>query len=91
MIKAVLFHTSKYNVLRGTGYVDLPKKIKNKKCCINIKNNDNKCFQWSILSAMFPKEHNSDRVNKYFPHKNELNFDGINFPVAESHIPKFKK
>ncbi len=40
---------------------------------------------------MFPKEQNSDRVNKYFPHKNELNFDGINFPVAESHIPKFEK
>jgi len=91
MIKAVLFHTAKYNVLRGNLYVDLPKKIKNKKCCINVKNNDNKCFQWSILSAMFPKEQNSDRVNKYFPHKNELNFDGINFPVAENHIPKFEK
>ncbi len=55
MIKAVLFHTSKYNVLRGTGYVDLPKKIKNKKCCIMSKSTMAVASNWLFFPQCFPK------------------------------------
>ncbi len=91
MIKGILFHTMKYNVLRGSSYVDLPPKIKSKRCCINIKNVDNKCFQWAVLSALFPAEKHADRVEKYISHVSRLNFKDINFPVAENQIPKFEK
>ncbi len=56
MIKEILFHTMKYDALRGSSYIDLPPKIKNKRCCINVKNVDSKCFQWAVLSALFPAE-----------------------------------
>ena len=52
-------NVSQYTPLRGSSYKDLPdlpKQIKNKQCCINIKNNDNKCFMWAVLSAL----HHSD-------------------------------
>ena len=54
---------SQYTPLRSSSYIDLPEKIKNKKICNNVKNNDNKCFMWSILSALHPidKKH-PDRV-----------------------------
>lgn len=35
---------NKYTPLRAASYIDLPKCIKSKRACINIKNNDNFCF-----------------------------------------------
>ena len=32
----------------GGSYVELPEKIKNKQACVNIKNDDNECFYWSL-------------------------------------------
>ena len=52
-------NVSQYTSLRGSSYIDLSEKIKNKQCCINLKNNDNKCFMRSILSAL----HSIDRKN----------------------------
>ena len=37
---------------RGGSYIDSPKWLKNKKATINLKNNDYKCFQYSITVAM---------------------------------------
>ena len=42
------------------------RKIKNKQCCIDVKNKDNKCFILSVLSALHHKDikRNHDRVTK---------------------------
>ena len=34
--------------LKGSNYLPLPKKLKDKKAITNIKNDDNKCFMWSV-------------------------------------------
>ena len=39
---------SKSKNIFGGSYVELPEKIKNKKACVNIKNDDNECFYWSL-------------------------------------------
>ncbi|XP_054713577.1 uncharacterized protein LOC129223038 [Uloborus diversus] len=82
---------NKYNPLRGSSYIELPDKIKNKKAIINVKNEDNICFMWSILSAIHPVDKDPQRVLKYREFKNELNFKGIEFPVALTDITKFEK
>ena len=41
----------RYNPLRASSFIDLPKSIKAKQACINVQNNDNKCFLWAVLSA----------------------------------------
>ena len=33
---------------RGAGYIDLPANIKNKRAVINVKNKDNRCFEYAI-------------------------------------------
>ena len=42
--------TAKSKAIIGGSYIELPDFIKNKKACVNIKNNDDKCFIWCILS-----------------------------------------
>lgn len=42
---------NKYNPTRAGKYIDLPKWIKSKKACINIQNNDDKCFKYSVQCA----------------------------------------
>ena len=45
----------KYKLLRGSSYLPLPEKVKNKKRLINIKNeNNNECFRWCHLAYLFP-------------------------------------
>ncbi|XP_043276035.1 uncharacterized protein [Venturia canescens] len=83
-------HISKFNPMRGSSYVDLPAKIRNKNACVNVRNNDEQCFKWTILSALHPAHH-SDRVSEYSPYEAELNFDGIEFPMEPRNIPKFEK
>lgn len=91
-IKHLELNICKYNPLRGSSYINLPQEIQNKKSVINIKNNDDACFAWAIVSAMYPVTSNSDRMSSY-PHYKELQMDftGINFPVKLSDIGLFEK
>lgn len=44
-----------------------------------------------MLSALYPAKDHVDRVSKYEDYQNELNFDGIEFPVSAKDYPKFEK
>ena len=84
----------RYNPLRASSFIDLPKSIKAKQACINVQNNnDNKCFLWAVLSAeknIHWKDH-PHRVEHYTPFENTLNMDGIPTPVSISSIPRFER
>ena len=82
---------AKYAPLKGSSYIELPKYLKNKKALINVKNEDQKCLMWALLSALHPVGKNSDRVSKYEPYENELNFTGVNFPVPLNQMPKVER
>lgn len=85
----------KYEPLCGSGDIKLPKKLRNKRAVVNLKNTYDECFKWAILSALHHDEvyrKNRNKVNdaaSYLYWKNELNFDGINFPVHLNQINKF--
>jgi len=81
-------HINKYNPSRASSYVHLPAKILRRQCCINVKNRDQKCFQWAVLSALFPAAKHAQRVTKYEDKVSEpfdgvivVNFDELDFPV----------
>ena len=76
----------------GSSYIELPLEIKNKKACVNVQNNNQECFKYSILSALHYQEIKKDhfRPSKYIKWLNELNFDGIDFPVDLKDIDKFE-
>ena len=48
-------HMAKYSLVAGSSYMELPSIIRNTNSVINIQNDDNKCFLWSILAALHPE------------------------------------
>ena len=78
---------------RGAGYIDLLANIKNKRAVINVKNKDNRCFEYAILSALHHNEikDNPKRPSKYKGHLDKLNFTGIDLPVSPNDFCKFEK
>jgi hypothetical protein len=71
----------RYSPMKPKSYIELPAWIKVKKCCVNVKNIDNECFRWAILSALYPVLKNTERVTCYASKYNRVNFSG-EFPVA---------
>jgi len=80
-----------YEPMGGSSYLELPKDIYDTKAVINVKNEDQQCFKWSILPALHPASNDAQRITKYQEYKDELNFTGINFPVTIDQIGKFEK
>ena len=77
--------------LRGSSYIPLPKEIYTKRAVLNIRNQDDKCFLWSIIAAKHPCYKHGDRVSKYKEHEHTFNVSGISFPTPVSDIPKFER
>ena len=68
----------------GKSYIELPKVIQNKKATINIKNDDDKCFDYALIASRMYKE--QDKTDKK-PDKIDLrvvkkNLDKIKIPVG---------
>ena len=57
-------HFTDFQPLRGSTFLPLPSKITTKKAVINMKNNDDQCFKWSVVRALNPVEKNSERITK---------------------------
>ena len=56
-----------------------------------MQNKDNKCFLWSVLRVLNPKESNPQRIDKELMDKeNTLNMEGIEYPVSLNDINKFE-
>lgn len=81
---------NKFVRFSGTSYLPLPKSIKNKQAIVNVKNNDNQCFRWAVLSALHPAKDHCDQLYNYERFKKELNFDNITFPVTLHNISTFE-
>lgn len=83
-------NVNKFNPLRGSSYIDLPKDIKNKNAIINVQNKDHECFRWAVLSGLYTPNNNVNRVASYKSHRNKLKFDNLSFPIKINDIHKFE-
>ena len=83
-------HMVDYKPIKGSSYIPLPNFIMRKKAIINMENKDDKCFLWSILRYLHPREKHSTRINDLKEYENDLNFKGIEFPVKVKDIQKFE-
>lgn len=90
-INELIVQVNRLDPLKGSSFIQLPKHLTKKKAIVNVKNGDNMCFKWAVLSALFPATKNVDRIGSYIQYENELNFAGIEFPVHTKHISKFEK
>jgi len=80
--------------LTASSHLPLPKGIsKRNNGIINIKNEDDRCFEYCNLAELFPAPYHRERVSWYIPHLGKLDFKGIQFPVKADNntIKKFEK
>ena len=66
-IEKITIHYDRYNPTRAGKYIELPKWIADKKACINIKNEDEKCFTYCVQAKFYEimKKYHPDRMYHY--------------------------
>ena len=90
VIKLVL-HTTRWDPINAGSYIPLDPYLANKKCLINMQNEDDKCFMWSVLRALYPKDTNPQRIDNDLKSKqNSINMKGIHYPVDLKAIDRFE-
>ena len=50
-VNYLFYDLNRISISKGGSYIESPKWLKDKKCTINQKNNDNKCFQYATTLA----------------------------------------
>lgn len=78
-----------YQPLAASSFIPLPYDLSRRRSILNIENDDQKCFLWSVLAHLYPAVNNKQRVGHYKPYEDTLDMDGIVFPVQIKQIPKF--
>ena len=83
----------KYEPLKGSSYIELPIELRNSaKGLINIQNKDDKCFLYCHIRHLNPQEKYPQRFKKCDKiFINQLNYDGIDFPVNINQYNKIEK
>ena len=87
------YHLQKTSLKRTrSSYIDSPEWLKNKKATINLKNNDDNCFQYALIVALDYQNIKKDRqrISKIKPLINQYDWKGINFPSQKEDWKKFE-
>ncbi len=83
-------YTAVYHPLAGSSYIPTPPFLAQKKAIINVRNEDNECFRWAVLSALHPCDKNTERIVNYISYYDELKFNDMSFPFDKKNIRKFE-
>ena len=91
-INYLYYDLNRITISKGGSYIESPKWLKDKKCIVNQKNNDNKCFQYAATLALNFNDidRNPQRISKIKPFINNYNWNDINFPAAKKDWNKFE-
>jgi len=96
-IKGMGIRLTKFKLFNGKCWLPIPVYSKSNKI-VNVKNSDDKCFQWAIWAALHapPTQKNVNRPSSYYSYLNNHSFDDnddddINYPVTIDDIEKFKE
>ena len=91
-VNYLFYDLNRITISKGGSYIESPKWLKDKKCTINQKNTDNKCFQYATTLALnfnnIDKHH--QRISKIKPLIDNYNWNNINFPTAKKDWNKFE-
>ena len=73
--------------LAGLKFRELPHFLAQKQAIINVKNTDNRCFEYKILSAIQPRVKNPQRPFYYDRFCVKEGLDQLLYPVTHGQIP----
>merc|ERR1711867_147003 len=90
-ITNVNFNIATYNPMRGSSFIPTPQALVQKQALVNVLNEDQNCFLYSVLASLYPATKHHQRVNKYKKYMDKLNYKGIEMPMAVKDIDKFER
>lgn len=83
---------TRYRPIAGSSYIELPEAIRHRRCCINIQNEDEKCFRYCLLYHKHKIAKDAQRVSKYAKLDDfQLEQIGVEYPVKLQDIDKIEK
>ena len=91
-VNYLFYDFNRITISKDGSYIESPKWLKDKKCTINQKNNDKKCFQYATTLALnFNKIHkHPQRISKIKPFIDNYNWNDINFRTAKKDWNRFE-
>lgn len=88
-VESLDLFVGKYEPLRASSYVKLPRYLRKKHAIVNPKNKDQKCFIWSVLAALHPGRKHPERIAHYSEHVSQLDTGSVSFPTKIDEIDDF--
>ena len=81
-VNFLYYDFNRISLNRGGSYTDSPKWLKDKNSTINLKNNDDKCFQYAVTLALNLDniDNHPERISKIKPFIDQYNWKDIDFP-----------
>ena len=91
-INYLYYDLNRITISKGGSNIESHKWLKDRKCIINQKNTDNKCFQYATTLALNHDKINRDpqRISKIKPFINNYKGNDINFPATKKDWNKFE-
>ena len=91
-VNYLFYDFNRVSISKGGSYIESPKWLQHKKCTINQKNNDNKCFQYATTPALnFNKiDKHPQRISRIKPFIENYNWNDINFPANKKDWNRFE-
>ena len=81
----VVVNVYKYIPARGVkSYIPPPTSLAGKHAIINVQDEDQNCFMWSILATLYPAQTHVQHAMKYLEHVAKLNCQILEFPVKHT-------
>ena len=92
-MQSITEKTTPSNPQKETEIIKTPLPFKLRRVIINVRNKDNRGFEYAILSAQHHNEIKADhsRPSKYKKYLGKFDFTGIEFPVSLEDTDKFEK
>ncbi len=70
------------NLKRGGSYIPLPKRASASRGYLNVRNNDDRCFHWSVLAGLYPATNNAHETGRYERYMDQVDWKAINLPTS---------
>ena len=87
--------TQKTKSVLGRSYIKLPQVLINKNACVNIKNTDDKCFEWCLIASKIYDDIKSKDKNELYHYKKHTDVIkrpiDITFPITTDDIHKYEE
>ena len=91
-VNYLFYDFNRVSISKGGSYVESLKWLKDKKCTVNQKNNDNKCFQYATTLALNFNKINKhpQRISRIKPFIESYNWNDISFPATKKDWNRFE-